>query len=310
MEIYYPPYLYDSSGNFVSRPTISSAPSNIDDGNTFTVQTPDAATINSVVLVRNGTVTHAFGMDQREVGLTFTAGTGSLTLTAPPNGNIDPPGYYMLFLLSSSGVPSLASFVQVTPAPPDFVVSASPSTSIVTAGTPASYAVNVSSNNGFDGNVSLAVTGLPPGAVPTFTPSSFFGSGASNLSISTSASTPPGTYPLTINAVSGSLTRSVQVNLVVANFSVSVSPGSQTVARGSKTSYSVTGPFSSNVGFSVTGLPKRTSASFSPTSVNGSGTSTFTISTNRNSPTGTYQLTINASGGGLTHTAQVGLTIQ
>ena len=59
MEIYYPPYLYDSNGNFVSRPSIASTPSSINYGNTFTVQTQDAASISSVVLVRNGTVTHA-----------------------------------------------------------------------------------------------------------------------------------------------------------------------------------------------------------------------------------------------------------
>ena len=53
-------------------------------------------------------------MDQREVELAFTVQNGSLTITSPPNGNIAPPGYYMLFLLNSSGVPSLAKFVQVT----------------------------------------------------------------------------------------------------------------------------------------------------------------------------------------------------
>jgi hypothetical protein len=64
--------------------------------------------------MRNPTVTHAFGMDQREVIMTFTAGNGTLTVTAPPNGNIAPPGYYMLFLLNNSGVPSVATFIQIT----------------------------------------------------------------------------------------------------------------------------------------------------------------------------------------------------
>src|SRR5260370_38233671 len=73
-----------------------------------------------------GTVTHAFGMDQREVELSFTAQSGSLTVTAPPNGNIAPPGYYMLFLLNSSGVPSVATFVQVVPQP-HISVTATPS---------------------------------------------------------------------------------------------------------------------------------------------------------------------------------------
>ena len=66
-----------------------------------------------VVLVRNGTVTHAFGMDQREVGMSFTAGSGTLTVTAPPDGNIAPPGYYMLFLLNNFDVPSVATFVRL-----------------------------------------------------------------------------------------------------------------------------------------------------------------------------------------------------
>jgi hypothetical protein len=101
-----------------TRPTISSAPSSITYGNGFTLQTPDAASISSVVLVRNGTVTHTLGMDQRLVGMSFTPGSGSLTVTAPPNGNIAPPGYYMLFILNSSGVPSIAHMVQVGPPAP------------------------------------------------------------------------------------------------------------------------------------------------------------------------------------------------
>ena len=91
----------------------------------------------------------------------------------------------------------------------------------------------------------------------------------------------------TITATSGGLTHSTQVTLVVADFSISVSPGSQTVRRGSKTSYTVTiaplGPFSSTVSFTASGLPKRTNASFNPTSVSGARTSTFTISANTHS---------------------------
>jgi hypothetical protein len=63
MEIYQPPYLFNASGALAQRPSITSAPSSISYGNTFPVQTPDAASIAHVVLVRNGTVTHSFGMD-------------------------------------------------------------------------------------------------------------------------------------------------------------------------------------------------------------------------------------------------------
>ena len=45
-------------------------------GGTFQIQTPDAADIASVVLVRPGAPTHAFDMEQRLIELSFTAGSG------------------------------------------------------------------------------------------------------------------------------------------------------------------------------------------------------------------------------------------
>jgi Domain of unknown function (DUF1929)/Concanavalin A-like lectin/glucanases superfamily/Bacterial Ig-like domain (group 2)/Glyoxal oxidase N-terminus len=135
IEIYQPAYLFNSDGTMATRPSITSAPSSVSYGNSFNVSTPDAPSIASVVLIRNGTVTHAFGMDQREVVLSFTAGDGFLTVTAPPNGNIAPPGYYMLFLLGSSGVPSVAPFVQMTTASSGSAIVALPSSVAVTQST-------------------------------------------------------------------------------------------------------------------------------------------------------------------------------
>ena len=82
-------------------------------GQVFQVDTPDAANIASVVLVRPGSQTHAFDMDQRLVGMSFTVSNGRLNVTAPPHGNIAPPGYYMLFVLNAAGVPSVARFVHL-----------------------------------------------------------------------------------------------------------------------------------------------------------------------------------------------------
>jgi hypothetical protein len=58
-------------------------------------------------------------MEQRLVGLAFTSSSGVLTVNLPPNSNVAPPGYYMLFILNSAGVPSIASFVQVINSPKD-----------------------------------------------------------------------------------------------------------------------------------------------------------------------------------------------
>ncbi len=141
VEVYQPAYLFQSNGSLATRPTISSAPGNIGYGNSFTVQTPDAANISSAVLIRAAASTHAFGMDQRMVGMSFTAGSGSLTVTAPPTSNIAPPGYYMLFILNNAGVPSVSTFVLLNnsappppPAPAPTVTSISPSSGTTSGG--------------------------------------------------------------------------------------------------------------------------------------------------------------------------------
>jgi len=105
-EFFSPPYLFKGS-----RPVISSAPGQLSYGQQFRVQTPDASRIANVSLIRFGAVTHAINMGQRFLPLNFTVGTGSLTVTAPANSNLAPPGNYMLFILDTNGVPSLAAIV-------------------------------------------------------------------------------------------------------------------------------------------------------------------------------------------------------
>ncbi len=107
-EIFSPPYL--SKG---PRPAIGDAPSNIGYGGSFTVMTPDAADIAKVSLIRLGSVTHAFDMNQRFQWLSFTPVDGALSVGAPNNRNVTPPGHYMLFILNHSGVPSVARIVRI-----------------------------------------------------------------------------------------------------------------------------------------------------------------------------------------------------
>jgi hypothetical protein len=107
-ELYSPPYLFKGP-----RPTVTAAPDAVHYNQSFTVDTPDAAKIQKVALVHMGTVTHNFDMDQRFMNLSFTAGSGSLTITGPQNANVAPPGWYMVFLLDDKGVPSYGQIVQV-----------------------------------------------------------------------------------------------------------------------------------------------------------------------------------------------------
>jgi hypothetical protein len=107
-EIYSPPYLFKGP-----RPTVTSAPDTVHYGQSFSVDTPDAARIDKVSLVRMGTVTHNFDMDQRFLNLSMTAGSGSVTINGPANANLAPPGWYMVFLVDDEGVPSMGQIVQI-----------------------------------------------------------------------------------------------------------------------------------------------------------------------------------------------------
>jgi Domain of unknown function (DUF1929) len=97
-----------------SRPAIMSVGKKITYGATFTLEARPARSIGRVAIVRAASVTHAFSSDQRYVGLAFSPGTGDqLQVKAPPNANIAPPGFYLLFGVDNAGIPSTGSFVQV-----------------------------------------------------------------------------------------------------------------------------------------------------------------------------------------------------
>lgn len=108
------------------RPIIHSAPASAAVGSGLQVQTPQAATVSRVALVRAGSCTHAFNSDQRYVGVPFTRSAGVLNVTLPDNANLLPPGPYLLFILQPGEdagapvqVPSLGRLIRVDlPQPP------------------------------------------------------------------------------------------------------------------------------------------------------------------------------------------------
>jgi hypothetical protein len=109
VEFFSPPYLFKGA-----RPRITSAPNHVRYGEVFSVKTPDAASITSVTLVKLSTVTHTFNMGQRLNRLTFIKTRDAINVTPPSDRRIAPPGHYMLFLLNSAGVPSIAEIIQIT----------------------------------------------------------------------------------------------------------------------------------------------------------------------------------------------------
>jgi FtsP/CotA-like multicopper oxidase with cupredoxin domain len=100
---------------FKARPTVTTVPANLAYGAQFSVQTPNPRAIAEVVLMRPGAVTHGFNQAQRYVGCVIVGRTATeVQATAPANGNIAPPGYYLLFLVDFDRVPSIGMWVWLT----------------------------------------------------------------------------------------------------------------------------------------------------------------------------------------------------
>ncbi len=209
--------------------------------------------------------------------------------------------------------------IQIVPlsAPsPSFTLSATPGTQTVTVGgsTSTPYTVSTTALNGFAGSIGLSVAGLPAGASGTFSPTSVSAGSSATLSITAGSTTPVGTYTLTISGTSGALTQTATVTLVVSiDFTLSATPGVQTVKPGSSVPYTVSttavGSSTDTISLKVTGLPTGATGTFSPATVSAGSSSTLTIATGSSTPVGTVTLTITGTGSDGAQTATVSLTV-
>jgi hypothetical protein len=131
IEVFNPPYLFNADGTLASRPTIDTYPAPsagtvILHGSTFEIGTPHAPDIAKVVMVRPMAVTHQTDSEQRVLSLSWSLTSPTTLSVTAPDGRIfpyggggghthvtAPRGYYMLFIINGSGVPSEAKFVRL-----------------------------------------------------------------------------------------------------------------------------------------------------------------------------------------------------
>lgn len=113
LEIFSPPYLFAPDGSPAKRPVIHEAPSRIRYGAQLAATVSEH--VRSAALIRPTAVTHQINTEQRYVGLGINEQhrNGTLRIVAPPDGNVAPPGWYLLFVVGDSGTPSVGSWVQV-----------------------------------------------------------------------------------------------------------------------------------------------------------------------------------------------------
>ena len=201
------------------------------------------------------------------------------------------------------------------PSTPAFGLSVSPTSQTVNAGLSTSYTVTITAGGGFSGSVALSCSGQPAGALCSFSPNPT-APGTSALTVTTTAgSTPAGTWTFTITGTSSTLSYSTSAKLtvtVIPDFLITVSPSSQAVAAGLKTTYTVnlTGVngFTGGVVLSCSaGLPSGASCSFLPNPT--AGASTLTVGTSISTPLTGATLTITGAAGALSHSTSTMLVV-
>jgi hypothetical protein len=160
----------------------------------------------------------ATGYDQNGVALSPQPG---FTWTVSSGGTVSASGLFTagttaggpFTVTAASGTVKGTATVTVTSAPPDFSLSVSPTAQSVRRGGTATYTVTITPSNGFNGSVTLSLSGQPSGSAGTFTPNP--ATGTSTLTIRTRSTTSRQTYTLTIKGVSGSLSHTTSASLTV-----------------------------------------------------------------------------------------------
>lgn len=108
-EIWNPDYLFKTARSVIdSLPTVAAY------GQQLTVSYTSTVALSRVVIHRSGSQTHSFTYNQISVPVDLDTNTGSeATFTVPGNPNLLPPAFYMVFLLTTDGVPSVAKFLRI-----------------------------------------------------------------------------------------------------------------------------------------------------------------------------------------------------
>jgi hypothetical protein len=201
----------------------------------------------------------------------------------------------LVYVSSPSGQMGLITLINASGAlTPDFAISAAAvSPESIVAGATATTTVTLAPANGFSTAVTLSCSGLPAGANCSFTPPAVpGGSGTSAVTLSAGASTPAGTYFVSIVGTSAVRTHATLKTLTVTSapppppdFSLApASSATATVTAGQTATYMLSlgaaGGFSGNVALSCSGAPTTATCNVSPAmvSVGGATAAAATVS--------------------------------
>jgi hypothetical protein len=228
-------------------------------------------------------------------------------------------GTHTLTITGASGKISHTAQVKLTitaPAPPSFTLAVTPTSAQIVQGSSTVFIVSVARTN-LSTPIDFTVTGVPSHATATFSPTSTTGT-ATALTVQTASNTPAGSYLLLVKGKAGTSgpSSSVTATLTVTappppSFTLAVASDNINVSAGLSGAFTVTitrTNLSAPIGFTLTGAPSHTTASFSPTPTSGN-TTTLTVQTASNTPLGSYSLVVKGAAGSVVATVIAHLTV-
>jgi heat shock protein HslJ len=251
-----------------------------------------------------------------QISLTYSEGGLTIqTLPSTPSGT-----YPMIIIGSAQGVThQIGGTIIVKEKPPefDYSITISPQTRTASLGDVVAYTIALSVVSGIPEIVSLSLTGLPANVQYKFSENSGTPPYSSTLTIDTSTMTSAGVSAMTVTATGGGLVKTANAQLIVekhADFTVSITPSNVYCDQGESVSLTVNvnklANFDQVISLRASGLPTGATPTFSPESGKPPFSATLTIDTLESTPTSTYTVTVDASGGGKTHSASTELTIR
>jgi uncharacterized membrane protein len=160
--------------------------------------------------------------------------TSTLNVTAPASLS---PGSYQVGITASNGTTQRSTTVNVQVVAPDFIITANTNTLNIIQGSSSTATITITSQNGLSGMVSLRDQITPNGPSASQNPPTVNiasgGSQTSTLRISTTPTTPIGTYTISVTgnttSTNGPLTHSITITLSV-NPQAVTSPGNPLIS--------------------------------------------------------------------------------
>ncbi len=198
------------SGGFDADVRCTSAPSVL---TTITVSPTSASVQTGGTQPFSATGLDQFGqpMNPQPAFIWSASGGGSISASGMFTAGSTAGGPFTVS--ASSGSVNGTASVTVTGVTADFSLSVGPTAFSVRRGGTATYTVTINPTNGFNGSVTLSLTGQPSGSAVTFTPNP--GTTTSTLTVKTLSTTSRRSYSLTITGKSGSLTHTATASLTV-----------------------------------------------------------------------------------------------